>query len=142
VIKLLKIAATGAFAAGLGVVQTASGEQQGIIAGVGSFLVAAVIFGVIGYVVFRKPEPGPSRDAQFAPDGKRSRLLWLGMVLCVAPGLLYLYLHYSLYRAGLGAVVFLGVPMWVAGLACVVAGFMPEAKEQIDPPIPTKDNPR
>jgi hypothetical protein len=139
IIRLLKLSATGVLATVLGVVQVATGERQGVVAGFGSFLVAAVVFGFIGYVVFRKPEPDQERAFQFASTKKRSRLLWLGLVLCVAPGLMYLYLYYAMYRAALGAVMFLSIPMWIAGLGCLVAGLMPNAKEQIDPPFPNKE---
>lgn len=130
VISLLKLLATGTLAAGLGVAQVASGEQSGIVAGLGSFVVAAVIFGFIGYAVLRKPEPARREVFQFASAEKRSRLLWLGLFLCVAPGLMYLYLHYAGYQAALGAVTFLGVPIWIAGLACIAASLMPEAEER------------
>jgi hypothetical protein len=129
-ISLLKLLATGVLAAALGVVQVATGEQQGIVAGLGSFVVAAVIFGFVGYAAFRKPEPTRRGVFQFASAEKRSRLLWLGLFLCVAPGLMYLYLHYAMYRAGLLAVAFLGIPMWIAGLACIAASLMPEAEER------------
>jgi hypothetical protein len=129
--KLLKLSATGVLALVLGVAQVATGERQGIVSGIGSLLVAAVVFGFIGYVLLpRKERPQPAVEEPSAAE-KRSRLLWVGILLSVAPGLLYLYLHYSTDRVDLGAVVFLGIPMLVAGLVCIGASLWPVGSKRL-----------
>jgi hypothetical protein len=57
-----------------------------------------------------------------ADDQRRGRLLWLGILLVLLPGLLYLYLRHSMPQFDLAAVVFLSVPILVAGLGCLAAG--------------------
>jgi hypothetical protein len=120
--KLLKLAATGVLALVLGVALVAEGDQQGIVGGCGALLVAAVVFTFIGWVVCRKPYGAGCAAGQVPVPGKQSGILWLGILLTLAPGLLYLYLRYAMYRFDLTAATVLSVPMLVGGLGCIAAG--------------------
>ena len=122
VFKLLKLAAAGMGALVLGIVLAATGESQSILAACGALVAAAVVFGFIGWVLFRKEVQTTSEDTQPVDSGSRRGLVWLGMLLALVPGLLYLYLRYAMDSIDLTAVVLLSVPTFAAAAACIVVG--------------------
>lgn len=123
--KVLKLSATGLIALILGVVQVSTGESQGIVAGSGSLIAAAVVFAFIGWVLFRKEDGTRNEGVRPADERAQRRLLWLGILLMLLPGLLYLYLSYSMPQFNMAAVVFLSIPIFIAGLGCLAAGLWP-----------------
>jgi hypothetical protein len=120
--RLFKLTATGIVALILGIAQVATGERQGIVGGSGALLAAAVIFGLIGWSIFRKGEPAGTDAAQPPEAERHTRVLWLGISLTLLPGLLWLYLRYSMDPFDPGAAIFVGVPLLIAGIGCLGIG--------------------
>jgi hypothetical protein len=127
-IKIVKLAATGMLATVVGVIQIAGGDRAGIVGGAGSLLVAVIMFGFIGRVVYRFRN-GPPPEAMSEAE-KRVRLFWLGVLLTLAPGLLYLYLYFAAYKFPDVVISVLGIPILIGGLTCIGAGLWPMRSEK------------
>jgi len=80
---------------------------------------------ILCFVIYIGSRPGlrwePDESAaQSNPRRNWYRMFWLGILLALAPGLLYLYFSVAMVQFHPGAVVFLGVPIMLAGIACIV----------------------
>lgn len=117
---LIKIIAgeVAAVIVGLGLIAT--GEPPAIVAGIGTLLAATLVFGSLRWVGLFGKDPTVRTKAE-EPDTTKgqARVFWLGIALTLLPGLLYLYLRYSMDRFDAGAMVFVSVPLLIAGLGCV-----------------------
>lgn len=129
VYKLLKLAGTGLFTLIVGIIQVSSGESRDIVAGSGALLVSAIVFVMVGWVLFRKRK-APASDGVRPTDQKtKGKLLWLGIFLVLLPGLMYLYLRYTMLDFKSDAVVFVSIPSLIAGLGCLVASVWPSRRQ-------------
>ena len=104
--------------------------EEGIVGGAGSLLVAVVVFGFIGYVLYRRSKVPATKAAQLPQTERRTGLLWLGILFTLAPGLLYLYLYCAEYRFPFGAFSVLSIPILIGGLGCIIAALWPGVRNR------------
>jgi len=100
-----------------------TGEMQSIVAGSGALLAATLVFGFLGWsFASGKSTLSHSKDGQPHKEGSPAQVVWLGIALTLLPGLLYFYLRYAMTRFDPNAVIFLSVPLLIAGLGCIGVG--------------------
>jgi hypothetical protein len=121
-VALLKISATAVLAFVLGVWLISFGDQQSIVTGCGAIAVGTTIVIFVGYCLLRKEEaPGAAPDYRLRRS-KAWKVVWLGVVFGLAPGLIYLYFCATMDRIDPMAVMFLAVPLEIAGVGMIVLG--------------------
>jgi hypothetical protein len=109
----------------LGIVLILTGDTPSVVTGVGTILASLVSFALLGLNTFNK---GPASVAIAALDEASQlqhpkRVIWLGIALILAAGLLYLYLKYTMSPFDSGAMIFVNLPLLIAGLICLGVGF-------------------
>jgi hypothetical protein len=128
--KLLKLAVPGGAIAGLGITEIITGEKQGIIAGFGALVAALMIFGMMGYILFRKNQVEVTVEKKLTSGSRNVGLLWLGILFTLLSGLLYLWLHFSMsYVENRADVVVPSILLLIPGLGFIGLGLRREAHQ-------------
>jgi hypothetical protein len=85
------------------------------------------VFGFVGWTYKEKAAHPGSDQPPRAED--QTRVFWLGIALTLSPGLLYFYLRYAMNRFDPLAVIFVSVPLLVAGLGCITLSLWQATKK-------------
>ena len=106
---------------GLGLI--IGGDLQSMVAGAGAIVAAAVLFGFLAWSSGSAGMDASQADAGESSEMDRpTRLIWLGIGLSLAPGLLYFYLRFTMSRFDPVVMLFAGVPLLFAGFGCAAIG--------------------
>jgi drug/metabolite transporter (DMT)-like permease len=122
--RLVKLAVGGFASILVGIGLIATGESQSIVAGSGVLLAAGSIFGFLGWAFasdkagIRRPEDGKAPEVE-----SWVRVVWLGIALTLLSGVMYFYLRYAMTDLDPMALLFVNVPLLLAGLCCIGVGF-------------------